>query len=702
MLLEGAPECRMPPSMRGGQGMLKERDDTAPTARDTLVFEKLVPPDHYLRRVTQRLDGERWRDRVKDGDSPAMGRTAADPVRMIKRAFRPCHDHRSAREVIAAAQVNVAFRYVLALSLESRVPVPSVLTQLRTRLGAQRPQARFDQRVTQAREWGWIRARLRLKDATPVLANLAVPSTLRLVAHTRPRLLAAARPYTVDRGAAEEAEAERLRQATAALPDVDRLAHRVAHLRAIVAGADALQPDLGPLPASPDTARPHVEAAVALAQRLLADREDPDKGDQVRSVVAADARCGKPGASCEGYRRDIRVDADSARLTALHLLPGNGDEARAAQTLRAAEERAQDHAREAVSMEGMGWNGEVLRALPAPEGMGVEGFVPPPPEPPETPLFRPEAVSWRPSGASSRVPGANRRPRRRAVPTTPGGRVSWPAASVPGVPGTRGVNCGLPRREADGGELLVEPRMRAQREECIPAQPRRGGAGHGARMPGALGLQAPRRPRFFQRDFPGPAPATPGADRLRGLVPGGRQQRLGLKALRGVATEHPADGDRRRTGVIPHGRVAGDCHRAGAVPLPRCHGPLVPRRVRLGPSGLQGRTPGSLQPRAPAWPRGTWRRWIRAGGGATPAWDEPGPAPRTARMEPLPRRITAVRDPDPDPSRPPTDHHRDALPGPRHEGLRTTGRRRIKRLGGTQPRHPRESPHPGSPAHGGQ
>jgi hypothetical protein len=36
----------MPPSMRGGQGMLKESYDTEPTEIDTLVFAKLVPPDH--------------------------------------------------------------------------------------------------------------------------------------------------------------------------------------------------------------------------------------------------------------------------------------------------------------------------------------------------------------------------------------------------------------------------------------------------------------------------------------------------------------------------------------------------------------------------------------------------------------------------------------------------------------------------------
>ena len=355
-----------------------------------MVFAKLVPPDHYLRRVKQCIDFERFRALVQDCYSPSMGRAAEDPVRMLKLAFLQFHDNLSDREVIAAAQVNVAFRFFLDLSLESRLPVPSLLTQFRMRLGVDRHQARFDQLVTQAREQGLVRDRLRLKDATHVLANIAVPSTLRLVAQTRQRLLEAARPYAPERVAAAEAETERLRQATADLTDVDRLAHRVAHLRAMVAWADGLQQDLGPLPASPDQARSHFEAALVLAHRVLADRDDPDKGDQVRSVVDPDARCGKHGAYFDGYLLDISLDADSELLMALNILPGNGDEARDAQTVLAAEQGAQGNTIEALSMDGIGWNGEVLRALSAPAGVGVEVYVPPPALA-ETPWFGPKA-----------------------------------------------------------------------------------------------------------------------------------------------------------------------------------------------------------------------------------------------------------------------------------------------------------------------
>jgi transposase len=399
--------------------MLKESYYTEPTEMDTLIFEKLVPPDHYLRRVKQCLDCERFRDLLKDCYSPALGRTAEDPVRILKLAFLPFHYRLSAREVVATAQVNGAFRFFLDLWLASRLPVPSLLTQLRTRLGVERHQALFDHLVTQAREQGLVRDRLRLKDATPVLANSAVPSTLRLVAQTRQRLLEAARPYAPERVAAEEAEATRLRQATADLKDLDRVAPRVAHVRAIVLWAAALQHDLGPLPVSPDTERARLVAAVALAQRVLADREDPDQGDQGRSVVEPDARCGKQGAYLDGYRLDISLDADSELLTALNLLPGNGDEARDAQTLLAAEPRAQGPAVEAVSLDGIGGNGEVLRALSAPPGLGVEVYVPPP-APVETPGFRPQAVTLAPQQDRVTCPGGQQTTTKERSANHPG------------------------------------------------------------------------------------------------------------------------------------------------------------------------------------------------------------------------------------------------------------------------------------------
>ena len=166
--------------------------------------------------------------------------------------------------------------------------------------------------------------------------------------------------------------------------------------------------------------RRRFEAALALANRVLANRDEPDQGDQVRRVVDPDARCGTHGASCAGSLLDSSGAADSDLLTALNLLPGHGDAARDTQTRLAAEPRAPGTTVAVGSIDGRGWNGEVLRALSAPQGVGVEVYGPPP-APEETPFSPPRRLSWRPSGAWGCVPGANRRPRRSAGPTAVAG-----------------------------------------------------------------------------------------------------------------------------------------------------------------------------------------------------------------------------------------------------------------------------------------
>ena len=100
--------------------MLKERDYTEPTEVDKRVFAQLVPPDHSRRQVKRLIDFARCRDLVTDWYSPAMGRTAEDPVRVRKRMFLQLHSHLSDRDVMATAQGHGACRSFLDLSLTSR------------------------------------------------------------------------------------------------------------------------------------------------------------------------------------------------------------------------------------------------------------------------------------------------------------------------------------------------------------------------------------------------------------------------------------------------------------------------------------------------------------------------------------------------------------------------------------------------------
>src|SRR5262249_10892325 len=128
--------------------------------------------------------------------------------------------------------------------------------------------------------------------------------------------------------------------------------------------------------------------ALALAHKVLADRQEGAQ-DKVLSVHDADARRGKHGEYFEGYLLDVTVDADSQLLTALDVLAGNGDEGANAAELVRQEEQAQGNDVVALSQDGAGFRGEVLRELSDPGGLALEVFVPPT-EQPATGKFTPE------------------------------------------------------------------------------------------------------------------------------------------------------------------------------------------------------------------------------------------------------------------------------------------------------------------------
>lgn len=347
------------------------------TDQDQLIFETLVPPDHYLRQVNAVVDFERYRATMAACYHATDGRPADDPVVLLKVGFLQTHYNLSDREVVAQAQVNVAFRYFLNLALTDTLPHPSLLTVFRARLGAELYQQIFDAVVAQARAAGLVKDRLRLKDATHIIANIAIPSTIRLVAQARQRLLDAAQPFAAERVAAERAHALAIRTATSDLSDEERLLQRVTHLRQIVAWADQVAVEIGPLPHESPAAQRGFAEALALAYKILADRDDPDGGDQVVSVQDLEARRGKHGAYFTGYLLDVVMDADSQIITALDVLAANADEAADATSLIRQEESAQGNDVQTLSIDKAGFRGELLREWQDEEGLNLEVVVPP-------------------------------------------------------------------------------------------------------------------------------------------------------------------------------------------------------------------------------------------------------------------------------------------------------------------------------------
>ena len=363
------------------------------------AFLEVVPEDHFLRRLLEAVDFEQFRPLVEPAYK-AFGRPPLDCIFMLKLELLARQYRLSDREVIAAARFNIAYRVFLGISLKSPLPHHTLLTYFRQRLGPERLQQVFDNLVGQARRLGLVKDRLRLKDATHVIANIAVPSTIRLVAEVRAQLLEALRPFAAAQVAVEEMRAEAIRLATEDAKDEDRLLERVVHLRAVLTWADEVSM---PANLAQTAAAEKLQAALTLAHKVLADREDAKAGDKVVSAQDPDARCGKHGDFYEGFLLDVAMDADSEIITAMNVLPANGDEGADALHLIRQEEQAHGNDVEALSIDGAGYRGELLRELTDPQGLNMEVIVPPSTRIPLT-VFGPEEFKASADGATLTCP----------------------------------------------------------------------------------------------------------------------------------------------------------------------------------------------------------------------------------------------------------------------------------------------------------
>ena len=391
--------------------MLKAEYYTVPTDIDRLVFDKLIPQDHYLRRLKAVIDFEPLRALVADCYAPGVGAPAEDPVRMLKLSLLQFQYDLSDSQVVRQAQVNVAFRFFLDLSVESALPVASLLSQFRTRLGTERFERVFNEILRQARAGGLVKDRLRLKDATHLIANVAIPSTLRLVAQTRAQLLSTAESFAAPEVAAPRAQVEVVRATTADLAEEQRLLARVTHLREIVAWGEQWQARLREAAARalPGVSEEHVAAfaaALELAHKVLNDRA-PEAKDKLRSLVDPEVRTGKHGDYDDGYLLDVNMDADSELICALDVLPANADEAANAKPLIASEECAQGNDVASLSIDRIGYRGDVLAELSdATDGPQLIVYVPPIDwTGPAPELFQPEVFTLNERRDEVRCPG---------------------------------------------------------------------------------------------------------------------------------------------------------------------------------------------------------------------------------------------------------------------------------------------------------
>ena len=359
--------------------MLTEQMCPYITEFDQRVYRIVVPQDHYLVNAMQVIPWDEFIEPLAVYYSPDKGRPPYSPVFMLKLEYLRYHHNLSDREVIHRVETDLAFRYFLQLPLHWRLPEPSLLCQFRGRLGKNGFRQICDRVVRTARELGFVKDRLRIKDATHVIGNLAVPTALALVAQTRDKLLSAAELFAVEMVEGERVNLEMLREATKSLAPTERLATRLAQLREMLLWIDAVSE---PTDTQVNRFWERFLTQRDLAHKILSDQEHPGAGDRTLSTTDPDVRCGKHGKWFDGYLMDTLVDADSEIITQVNVLAANGNEAADAVDLLRMEEAAHGNDVQAISIDGVGFRSPLLRQLQDPAGLNADTYVPTPQEQP--------------------------------------------------------------------------------------------------------------------------------------------------------------------------------------------------------------------------------------------------------------------------------------------------------------------------------
>ncbi len=340
------------------------------SVEDRRSFDQLVPFDHWTRRADQHIDFLALRaitePYFKDG-----GRPAIEPILFLKIELLMFHDNLSDRQVVERAQTDMAYRRFLGLGSKDHLPDRSTLSHFRARLGVDGHKTVFHELLGQARSYGLVRDRQRLKDATHILADIAIPAGLQLVAQARNKLLATAETFDTDRVTGERVRIEGIRMSTDSCGNDMRLTVRVEHLRDIVAWTSELLP---PDDRDSNPTWQALQKAIAVAREVLGGHDLPDASGKIRSTVDPDARRGKHGDYYDGYFVDVTIDADSELITSVMVLPANGNESADTLTLVEQEQSFHGNQIQQISIDGAGFDGPVIREL---ESQGIKTFVPP-------------------------------------------------------------------------------------------------------------------------------------------------------------------------------------------------------------------------------------------------------------------------------------------------------------------------------------
>lgn len=280
---------------------------------DSYVYERLLPNKHILLDIKESLDFSFVDEAAKDLYSDTFGRPSFPPQVLFKMLFLEFFYNLSDYDVVDQVKTNVLFRYFAGLGISDDTPDDTTLVVFRKRLGEECFKRLFDGVVAKAKEKGLIKGDLKILDATHIIADIAIPSTVNLLRHGRRRIIkriekklspTVKEKYFNEKELLRKPTKETLEEEVALTKSfIDELKGKFTE--EIGEDMDLLEEVITPKATKPGEAKDQLVSFV-----------DPDAGFGHKSID-------KP---FHGYKGHISVDADSGIVTSARTISGNRNE----------------------------------------------------------------------------------------------------------------------------------------------------------------------------------------------------------------------------------------------------------------------------------------------------------------------------------------------------------------------------------------
>ena len=304
--------------------MLRKDNSKQLSIYDQYYYDKTVPQEHLLRKITQAIDFSFIRKMLVKRYSE-IGRPAEDPEFMFKICLLEYLYNLSDVQVIEQITVNLAYRWFLGLNIDDELPDDSTISYFRVnRVGLDKFKEIFQCLVDKCIEEGLISSQPQrvIIDSTHIIADVAIPTWLSLVRQAFERVIRELAKINAEKAEQYQQKLEQLsielrgKTRDEKLPFLLELSRELAN--------DAKQE----LNINENLNQSSLEnSAVIMLEKVIADRNE-EAQDRMISIVDPEARTGHKSdmRKIQGYKDHIIIDEESEFITAVKVTPANAED----------------------------------------------------------------------------------------------------------------------------------------------------------------------------------------------------------------------------------------------------------------------------------------------------------------------------------------------------------------------------------------